>query len=400
MSQWIANVSIICAIFVPSLIAASLLSCTRPTIHFPSDVMRAPHFELVDGLRGLLALAVFSHHALITSVFVRTGLWRKPDSTVGTQLGQSSVALFFMITAFLFWTKVLQSRQNFRWRAFFIKRLFRLAPLYAIVVLWMAVITIACAKGQVIEPLKSFAEHLIQWLTFTIYRSPNVNLVPETGLIIGGVAWTLRYEWAFYIALPMFAAASGVGRWRAAALSGCAVVLFRNLSQLDPLAYDILSAFLGGGLAACWVRRNRLRLIAQTLWFGSLALLCVSVVLLTQEWAYNSPALGALTIFFVAVVSGNPVFSWLGGRQLNWLGNLSYGIYLCHGMVLWLLSRQVIPRLNWLMPISDVAYLVWLGCGVFTVLVVAYGLNIYVERPFIRLGEKLGRLGYAAKRLP
>ena len=63
----------------------------------------------IDGMRGLLALFVFLHHACIWYFSLSTGQWKIPPSYFYTHLGQSSVALFFMITAFLFSNKLLDA---------------------------------------------------------------------------------------------------------------------------------------------------------------------------------------------------------------------------------------------------------------------------------------------------
>ena len=45
-------------------------------------------------------------------------------------LGQTSVALFFMITAFLFWGRVLAQGERMDWPAMLFARLYRLYPVY------------------------------------------------------------------------------------------------------------------------------------------------------------------------------------------------------------------------------------------------------------------------------
>ena len=64
----------------------------------------------LDGLRGVLALSVFFYHALLTRQFSATGQWHQNASHFYDALGPGAVAMFFMITGYLFWSKVLKEQ--------------------------------------------------------------------------------------------------------------------------------------------------------------------------------------------------------------------------------------------------------------------------------------------------
>jgi peptidoglycan/LPS O-acetylase OafA/YrhL len=59
-------------------------------------------YATIDGLRGYLAFLVFLHHSAVWFFYLKTNAWTGPPSNIYAQFGESSVALFFMITAFLF----------------------------------------------------------------------------------------------------------------------------------------------------------------------------------------------------------------------------------------------------------------------------------------------------------
>lgn len=69
----------------------------------------------LDGLRGYLAICVFIHHATIWPEFLRTGIWQLPASRLLTNLGQASVAMFFMLTSFLFFSRMLDRQRPVDW---------------------------------------------------------------------------------------------------------------------------------------------------------------------------------------------------------------------------------------------------------------------------------------------
>ena len=72
----------------------------------------ADRYVSIDGLRGYLAFFVFMDHSCVWYFFLHTGHWRVPPSSLYTNFGESSVALFFMITGFLFYGKILAGRER------------------------------------------------------------------------------------------------------------------------------------------------------------------------------------------------------------------------------------------------------------------------------------------------
>jgi peptidoglycan/LPS O-acetylase OafA/YrhL len=68
-------------------------------------------YKTLDGLRGLLAISVFFVHAACHYAWLTTGEWTARPKFYNF-LGQASVWCFFMITGFLFWSKVLRSNRT------------------------------------------------------------------------------------------------------------------------------------------------------------------------------------------------------------------------------------------------------------------------------------------------
>lgn len=54
-------------------------------------------FAAVDGLRGILALSVFMHHAVCTRRWYVTGTWNTGGDRVVEQAGTAAVVLFFLM---------------------------------------------------------------------------------------------------------------------------------------------------------------------------------------------------------------------------------------------------------------------------------------------------------------
>src|SRR5262249_9597934 len=92
--------------------------------------------------------------------------WGLPKGNFYTNMGQASVALFFMITAVLFYSKTERRLSDKEWLSHFVSRIFRLTPL-----LWTAVAAIVLIVS-VQNEWKFFGGpaatllNLVQWLCF------------------------------------------------------------------------------------------------------------------------------------------------------------------------------------------------------------------------------------------
>ena len=95
--------SIVPALLVIAAALATIAFCGR--LVAPPE--RSDRYASIDGLRGYLALFVFLHHACVWYFFLQVGRWEVPPSSLYTHFGQSSVALFFMITGFLLFPNII-----------------------------------------------------------------------------------------------------------------------------------------------------------------------------------------------------------------------------------------------------------------------------------------------------
>ena len=109
-------------------------------------------------------------------------------------------ASFFMITGFLFWSRLLAQGRNHDWLAFGVSRVFRLYPLYLPLMLLVFVSIFHLQDWQMKEPGLELFKQILAWLTFD---RPDINQYRHSGMLISNVTWTLAYEVFFYMALPL-----------------------------------------------------------------------------------------------------------------------------------------------------------------------------------------------------
>lgn len=141
-------------------------------------------YETIDGLRGFLAIGVFIHHSAVWFQYLKTNQWDAPNSNLYNQLGQTSVSLFFMITAFLFISKLLNTKSEaISWKKIFLSRIYRLVPMYITSIALIIVIVFIINNWELKVSYTEFTKELFCWGKFTIFGNPDINGYTFTNLI-------------------------------------------------------------------------------------------------------------------------------------------------------------------------------------------------------------------------
>ena len=327
--------------FVPALVAilaatffAFLLARKYPPI------TGADRFLSIDGLRGYLALFVFLHHSCVWYFYLRTGRWATPTSHLYTHLGQSSVALFFMITGFLFYSKLLNARHRpFDWERLYIARLLRLTPLYLVAIALMLLIVAVMSGGVLHTSRGKLALDVLRWVTFTILGGPDVNRVQIAQVAVAKVVWSLPYEWLFYLVLPLFALTVGIRpSWRYLLL-GLLAVAGACIADVSP---SVVLTFAGGIIAAVLVRHERFAQFAASGSATIVAIMSIGSAVAFFPSGYGFAPFVLLAVFFCIVAAGNDLFGLLTRPAARKLGEMAYSVYLLHGLILFATFNLVV----------------------------------------------------------
>jgi peptidoglycan/LPS O-acetylase OafA/YrhL len=303
----------------------------------PADPKR---LAAIDGLRGYLAFFVFLHHACIWHFYLQTGRWETPPSNLYTHFGQSSVAVFFMITGFLFFSKILEGRtMPIDWGRLYVSRFLRLVPLYLLAMLLLFMVAAILSGGVAREPISRLASELLAWLVFTIAGAPDINGIEHSFTIVAGVTWSLAYEWFFYFSLPLLALAVKLRPPAAfVALGFCGVA---GLAMWGPEMIPLLS-FLAGMAASILARSGWFRRFAA----GMVSSLLVSVCLVAAVAFFHSAnelaPLLLLSLAFALMAAGCGLFGILDHPLSRTLGELAYSMYLLHGIALFVIFKLVL----------------------------------------------------------
>lgn len=341
----------------------------------------------LDGLRGFLALGVFVYHLVVTHGFIATGVWAPPRSPFHALLGPVGVSVFFMLTGFLFWGKLLRVRGRPDWRALYVGRLFRIGPMYLVVVLAMLGIVAARTGFTLNEPAQVVAGAVLQWLALGLLDGqPAVNGEAATH-VLAGVTWTLWYEWAFYASLLASAAVARRRAHVAIVITAALLCLAaKSLWHIDAIGFMALFAL--GMVVASLQHEGRLPALPDRL-SSALALACLALPFLSSASGYGSVTALLLAAFFALVCQGSTLFGLLLTTAAQRLGRISYSLYLMQGLLL--TAVFAIAPLRAAAMTSPAAY--WaagIACAWALLACAALGY-VGIERPGIALGRRLLR---------
>jgi len=326
---------------LPALLA---LLTALATVYFIVRVVDVPsiqgRFASIDGLRGYLAFFVFLHHSSIWYFYLHSGEWALPPSRLYTHFGQASVVLFFMITGFLFFSKLINGKSNdVDFGKLFVSRFLRLVPLYLFAMLLLFSIVALLSNWTLNEPYSQLLTNVSYWLGFTVLGAPAINGVASTSLIVAGVTWSLPYEWFFYFSLPLLALAVRVRPPLPYLLLSVACVVYWALWK--PHGSHLL-AFLGGMLAAVLVRKEGFCRFSEKKTASFLILFFLAITVIAFRSAYKIVPVLMLSAAFCLIAGGNSLFRILHSPLSRTFGEMAYSIYLLHGIALFVTFTFVI----------------------------------------------------------
>jgi peptidoglycan/LPS O-acetylase OafA/YrhL len=351
----------------------------------------------IDGLRGFLALSVMVHHFAVWLQMTRiTGAWDQLHVNFLQQLGATGVALFFMTTGLLFYPRILAGFRANSWPAIYIARYFRLIPM-SVAAFALITVVVMLHTGRGLDA--AFPRAALQWI-FAVAQ-PDLLGFRQTTRVNAYVLWSLTYEWLFYLAvLPLSALATDLVRHRLPSWTlPLALILVGELFRRvfhDAHFWRFLPMFATGMLAFEAQARPAFaaRLGSPAMTLPAVAALLASMIFFKTPLELAWPF---LAFFFFAVAAGNDLGGLLRTKAALVLGECSYGIYLTHGVALFLLFTYG-GALTGLFPTPFLPLLLPLVA----VVVVLFTATTYllVERPGMKAGRHLANLwrNFAARR--
>ena len=346
----------------------------------------------IDTLRAIAALLVVWLHSVQAFGRVNPASGRNwyIDTVANVDVGHVGVVVFFLISGFVIPFSIKRDAAAPA-RAFLVKRFFRIFPAY-----WLSV---PLAAGAIWWLWKQpFGGRELAW-NFTLLQGALGYRNAE------GVYWTLPVELVYYLVCTALLLTRSLFDARRVAIASAALfVVYAALVPTfgrpgAPLDYDgaqwflNLSIMLWGTLYRSHVdARAELRKldgVANVLFWTLLASYVVVLPLLAWKTstAYMQNSLWTYVIGFAIFLVGTRLVR-IETRVTDWLGRISYSIYLFHVIVFmtlqWWLLRLPPGSVGRTQP-----FWVYVIGGLAVVLVLATLTYYLVEKPGMRLGHRL-----------
>lgn len=337
------------------------------------NVLSVPHtnrMSTLDGLRGILALSVMAHHFYITYYWKTAGEWKKPPIILIDNFGGLAVSLFFLITGYLFICKIKKATVS--WKELYLARVKRIVPLYIFSFLFVLFFTMINSEINA-KNSAMFLKWIFEWLLF---KGGNFQEFPSS-LVIAGVQWTLTYEWKFYLALPLIflIAHKKLPQWMIITLT--VGFLFYTLREKSHHLYLLFILCI----PAIRYQDNIKHMIENRLMLTHCSMTLLSFCLLFYTEPYSLIQMMGLSIVFAFIVNGYS-FGVLQHKGLRVLGEISYSIYLLHGLVLYFLFSVInIIDFN---STTLTRYYAWFFLAALCVACLSLLTYKFIEQPFIR----------------
>ncbi|MCS3896128.1 peptidoglycan/LPS O-acetylase OafA/YrhL [Bradyrhizobium japonicum USDA 38] len=283
--------------------------------------------------------------------------------------GFLGVDFFFAISGYVICLVV--TRPDFTMRSFFIKRVFRLYPMYFAAMFLVALMIWA---GKFPDPV-SLSQYLYS-LTLLPTHPPPGPAYP--------VSWTLEREVVFYALAGLAIPVAGIGGL-AVLLAGLA---WAGYVLHDPWSFHLASTyqanFLGGVLVFSLSRLIKLpQVAALAALFGGAGWLFFLWLMPNHIFPFATAICLALVLLGMVHVKLDWSHPWL--RLLVCIGDASYSIYLLHGIILyyaWWLGAQFNHLPNWLCE-------VWRFGALGVCCAASWWTWRLIERPFINFGNRI-----------
>jgi peptidoglycan/LPS O-acetylase OafA/YrhL len=183
--------------------------------------------------------------------------------------------------------------------------------------------------------MKGLIKGLVSWGLFV---GSSFNGSPDSVHMTSGAHWTLRYEWLFYLSLPAVAAIFN-RRWygKYLALSVLIMILAIPGIYLGLVVPKLALLFLIGFTPVIInINFPEFSSLAKSR-TASLVVLAFIVSGMLIDQGYSILQMLVLGVAFIMIALGNTIFGVLGSKGLKTLGEVSYSIYLIHGLILYML---------------------------------------------------------------
>tara|TARA_B110001450_G_scaffold50476_1_gene47136 strand:+ start:115 stop:1242 length:1128 start_codon:yes stop_codon:yes gene_type:complete len=365
------------------------------------------YFESLNGLRFFAAFLVVIHHS--ESIRLSYNMFNLKQFSLFNN-GGLAVSFFFVLSGFLITYLLLKEKSitnQISIKKFYLRRILRIWPLYYLLV-FIGTIVLPAILTYISSDVKipySFFDVILYYIFFTPFM---VNIFYGHHFL--DPLWSIGVEEVFYLIwaplIKLFKSRSLIVITLIVVLKITIMVLmflfFKNTVLYQVLRYLKFESMAIGALGA-YVVFNSKKEISSFLIFGKPAQIVIFTFVILRlttfkyfllygglmSFFFNTPFLSSFILDFIFLwmvlnlsLNKNHIFNF-NNSILNFLGNISYGIYMYHMLVIFLV---VLLFSNFLNTISDIySTLLFYFITTILLLIVSYMSKILFEDKFLKL---------------
>jgi peptidoglycan/LPS O-acetylase OafA/YrhL len=366
----------------------------------PKTVISEQNLGYVDVIRAIAILMVM----LVHTVHTLTGVSKLVMDI--SQYGQMGVQLFFVASAYtLCLSSVKRSGEKKPLISFFIRRFFRIAPLYYLAILGYFLLE---PSIHILEKIRmSYSQYTVQSIVTNILFIHGFVMSANNNIVPGG--WSIGTEIAFYALFPMLFM---LLRWLYRQYGIRSLYLLVGLSMFLNISFqwaigqfsatesinnkffyfniiNQLPVFLlGMNIFFHHQNKTRLRLSVpnQLKILGILTIVGIVLLQTNQNWVFVFiPFYSGISFILLLNILHDLKYS---NSILERIGRVSYSMYIIHSFFAWYLVPMMIGRLG-KQILPELLLILSFGLVVGLTFVVAVFSHRYIETPGIRWGRVL-----------
>lgn len=365
------------------------------------------YFPNLNSIRFFAALAVIIHHIELTKYW-----FHQPNiytvSFVGGVFGQLGIILFFVLSGFLITYLLLEEqkrRDSISIKKFYIRRILRIWPLYYLIVVLGLFILPKVHFFDVPDISNHVHEHFFSKTLMFLSFFPDLAYAVYDPVPYAEQSWSVGVEEQFYLIWPLLIAVV-INRKKTLSMLLGVIIFYVGIKIAATIAYTMhpenrvfeeiyyfwnnfcIDCMAIGGIGAYLLFYQKEKILSilfnKYLQIGLYITLAIVTVkgMAVPMFNYEFYAL-IFAILILNLAANKQSVLNLEYKPLNYLGKISYGLYMYHNIIL-------VVVLKFMLYYSGVALnsltgnLVYYGLSITATVFIASISYRFIERPFIR----------------
>lgn len=346
------------------------------------------HLPGLNGLRAIAAMSVVIAHVTLDGV-ADFGFSNDFDFT----LAGYAVTLFFVISGFLITFLLIQEKEankTIHIKNFYLRRILRIWPIYYLFLSVSFLILTLIGRG---------AEMQIKEIWYYVLFATNFPFIFHVYIPVLAHYWSIGVEEQFYLFWPWMVKFSKTTLLK---LAGLLFVVFMTVKfffwwkyGLENYAYRIMNlsrfhCMMIGAMGAMLYYRGHVGFIGlfsnkfvQLASWSLFILKGFEIIYIPSVITHEVLAVASLSMIMGQITVNNRLFN-LENRIFDFIGKISYGMYVIHPLIIILLSRIIKPMQIPSLPRHILAY-----SATASITIASAWLSYnYFEKPFLKLKNR------------